>query len=214
MTFLGFTGLVNFITSATLAVLVYRKCPRRDLGIAYGILNLFIASFSAFYFLWQCSSTSSWGLINLRLLTLWAMWANQGLLYFNGTFLGWTSLRKKLLWACLIFNVFFSVLNFTHAMYWAVEPRFNLGFWPVAVTGWFVLYLFFWHGELLYAFGDMLYSRQHLEGHKKDQVSYMVAAFAIGYAGGITNWPMWFGIHIPPYANILISVYTFIVAQA
>jgi signal transduction histidine kinase len=99
-------------------------------------------------------------------------------------------------------------------MYWAVEPRFNLGFWPVAVTGWFVSYLFFWHGELFFAFGDLLNSRQHLEGHKKDQVSYMIAALAIGYFGGITNWPMWFGIHIPPYPNILISVYTLLVAYA
>src|SRR5260370_23089912 len=42
----------------------------------------------------------------------------------------------------------------------------------------------------------------------------MIAAFAIGYFGGITNWPMWFGIHFPPYPNILISVYTLIVAYA
>jgi len=51
-------------------------------------MNLTIAGFSAFYFLWQCASTTEWGLYHLQMLTFFAMWINQGLLYFNGVFLG------------------------------------------------------------------------------------------------------------------------------
>src|ERR1700687_4405123 len=106
MTFLGFTGLINFLTSATLALFVYRKCPRRDVGIAYALLNLSIACHSAFYFLWQCASTSSGGLLDLRILTFFGMWINPGLLYFNGTFFGWNGYRRKSLWIAVPGTVF------------------------------------------------------------------------------------------------------------
>jgi len=35
-----------------------------------------------------------------------------------------------------------------------------------------------------------------------------------GFAGGATNWPMWYNIHLPPYFNIMISLYIGIVAYA
>jgi len=214
MTFLGFTGLVNFLCSAALGIFVYQKCPRRAVGISYAILNLTIACFSAFYFFWQCSSTAHWGFFHLRMLTVSAIWINQGLMYFNSVFFGMTPRRRKALWFAALLNILFSIFNFTSVMYSHVVPRYGLGYWPLSVTGWFVLYLLWWHTELLYAFVDMIRSHRTLEGHKRDQVAYMITAFAIGYIGGITNWPMWFGVHLPPYANILISVYILIVAYA
>src|SRR4051812_37293640 len=111
MTFLGFTGLINFLTSSALAVLVLRKCPRRDVGIAYAAMNLAIALFSVFYFAWQFTSTAGESLFYLRMLTVSAMWINQGLLYLNGVFFGWTPVRRRILWSAGLVNVVFSILN-------------------------------------------------------------------------------------------------------
>src|SRR6266700_827131 len=150
MSFLGFTGLVNFVTSASLAILVFRKCPRREVGVAYALLNLTIAGFSAFYFLWQCASTAKSGLFYMQMLMASVMWINQALLYFNGVFCGWIPLRRRILWLAAVGNIFYSVLNFARVLYPDVAPSFGLGYWPISVTGWFASYLFFWHGELFY----------------------------------------------------------------
>jgi len=214
MTFLAFTGLLNFIFSASLAIVVYRQCPRRDLGRAYGHVNLAIGTFSAFYFLWQCVSTPIWGLFYLRMLVVSAIWINQMLIQFNSVYLGADRLRTRIIYVSAVVNVLFSILHFTGLLYNSVIPRYGFGFWPPHVTGWFVAFLICWHAELFYAIGDLLYSRHRATGHRRAQITYIVLAFIIGYFGGITNWPMWFGIRIPPYLNILVSGYCLIVAYA
>lgn len=214
MTFLAFTGLVNFLCSSALGILVYRKCPHRAVGAAYAVLNLTVASFSAFYFLWQSSSTPASSLFHLRMLTVSAFWINQALLYFNSAFFGMTIRRKRMLYLSAVLNGIFSVLNFTTIMYSNMAPRYGLGYWPLTVTPWFSLYLLWWHGELIYAFWDLIDARRRLEGHARDQVTYMIAAFGVGFLGGIVNWPMWYGIYFPPYLNILVSGYTLLMSYA
>src|SRR5262245_47996291 len=131
MTFLGFTGLLNFVTSAALGVVVYFKCPQRDLARSYGLVNLTIALFSISYFAWQSATTAANGLLPMQFLTFWAMWVNQTFLLFTFTFLGMTPVYRRVLGVTTVLNVMFSVMNFTGMLYTAVEPRFGLGFWPV-----------------------------------------------------------------------------------
>jgi signal transduction histidine kinase len=46
------------------------------------------------------------------------------------------------------------------------------------------------------------------------QIRYFTLAAVIGFFGGANNWPLWYDLNFPPYANILISVYIGIVAYA
>src|SRR6266705_2162134 len=147
MTFLGFTGLLNFVTSTAMAVVVFLKCPQREIARTYGMVNVTIAFFSASYFAWQCAGTAAAALLPMQLLTFWAMWINQAFLLFTFTFLGIKPAYRRILWATAFLNVIFSIMNFTGGLYTAMEPRHGLGFWPV-ITRWFPVYLVFWHAEL------------------------------------------------------------------
>ena len=130
MTFLGFTGLVNFLAASSLAMLVYKKCPRRDIAITYGLMNVTIAIFSVFYFLWQMSITPTNGYFNMQALTCAAMWANPVFLYFVFTYLGMTGKRRLILWIAGILTVIFSYMNWAGILYPTVEPRNGLGYGP------------------------------------------------------------------------------------
>jgi signal transduction histidine kinase len=206
MSLLALSGLLNFYFSSSLGVLVYRKCPDRSLGIRYGVINFVVAVHSLFYFFWQKSTSAPTAYFNMEVLTCAAMWINQAFLAFLFTYLGKTPTRRTVLWIAGVLNVIFSVCNFTGVLYSSVEPRFGLGYWPNINTS-FVIYLVFWHAELLYAFGALLRRFQTLSGPARSQAQYMLVAFMVGYIGGISNWPMWFKIHFPPYANVLVSVY-------
>jgi len=213
MSFLAFTGLSNFLTSAAMAVIVYRKCPRRDLARSNALLNGVISFWSFFYFIWQCAKSASSAELPFQLLMLGGIWINQSFLHFTFVFLGMTPSRRVLLRLCAIINVFFSWFIFSGQMFSGFEPRFGYGFWPLYGTA-FVPYLVFWHLELFYAFFSLVKSVSRFQGLERQQIRYLITAFAIGYFGGIFNWPLWFGINIPPYANILITVYVSTVAYA
>lgn len=46
------------------------------------------------------------------------------------------------------------------------------------------------------------------------QIKYVFLGFLIGLVGGLTNYFMWFGIPIPPFGNILVTVYVALNAYA
>jgi len=49
---------------------------------------------------------------------------------------------------------------------------------------------------------------------ERNQIKYVLLAAIIGFMGGVTNYPLWFGIKMLPWGNILVSVYVAIMAYA
>lgn len=52
------------------------------------------------------------------------------------------------------------------------------------------------------------------EGKEKKQYQWIFWATLIAYAGGATNWFVWYGINFPPYLNSGIAIYTIVLAYA
>jgi GAF domain-containing protein len=58
----------------------------------------------------------------------------------------------------------------------------------------------------------MYRSYRKLSGLKRNQIKYVFLGTAIGFLGGSTNYPLWYGIPILPVGNILVSVYVLLIA--
>jgi signal transduction histidine kinase len=213
MTSLGAIGLINAISSLTLAVFVWWKCPIPRIGRSYAAVNLAIGIFSLCYFMWQRSIAPDAAIFWMRMLTVWGMWINQLFLVFVWCLLGFPRALTIALVIVGIIRIVFSYLNFSGGLYLSVEPRAGLGFWP-NIEPPFRLYMIFWHAELLFIFGSLVSAFRRSVGHRREQLKYMIVAFFIGYFGGASNWPMWFGVHIPPHFTILITAYVSIMAYA
>jgi len=213
MTFLGFSGLVNFITCISIAIFVLIKNVKNPLNISFFNLNFSVALYSFGYFFWQLAKNESQALFWFKILAIGIILINITYLYFVFHFLGLIDKRRDLLRICTFINFIFIILNLSSKLYTHLEPRYNLGFWPLP-TIFFHIYLVFWFWQCLYGFYWLLKALRLYTGIKREQIKYFTISAILGFAGGTTNWPMWYNIHLPPYLNITISLYIGIVAYA
>ena len=213
---LALSGLINFLSCVGLAYIVLRN--RHDVTAkAYAIFNFTVAFFSFFYFIWQLSHSAREAFLWFQCLFLGIVWINQAYLYFVFTFLETTHLKREraILFGCGCLNALFSLMDATGLLFKSVEPRYGLGFWPNP-SHWFTAYLIFWHFECLYGFWSLFqgFRKKNISSRQRSQLKYLIVGCGIGYFGGASNWPMWYGIHFPPYLNNLIAVYIGIIAYA
>ena len=211
MTFLAFTGLINAIASFTLGTFGYYKNPNSPASKAYLNINLTTALYSVGYFFWQISRTTESQVFWFKILVLGFMLINPAFLHFVFAFTGKINKKKAALLIIYSLTAIFIGLNFTSLLYLGFIPKHSLGLWPVPSI-FFNVFLGFWFFQVLYGFRYFLIGFRENVGLKREQIKYCILAGFIGFLGGISNWPMWYGIKFPPYPNILITLYVFIVA--
>jgi len=49
---------------------------------------------------------------------------------------------------------------------------------------------------------------------RRNQIKYVLFGAVIGFLGGFTNYPLWYGVKILPYGNILVSLYGVLMSYA
>ncbi|HOD13807.1 MAG TPA: ATP-binding protein [Spirochaetota bacterium] len=213
MTFLAVTGLLNFLGNAFLGTLVFVKNPRTLINRRFFYISAGIAIYSTGYFFWQTSTTPADALVWFMILFTGIVLINVTFLFYVFTMIGVLNNKKKELIVHCIISAAFIAMNFSSMLYDGLEPRFDLGFWPVPLPL-FSVYLAYWTFQLVYGFILMLVSLNRTSGRTREQIKYTIASGIIGFIGGASNWPMWYGIYLPPYANILILVYPAVMAYA
>lgn len=213
MTFLGFTGLVNFVTCISVAILVIFKNIRNPLNISFFNLNFSVALYSFGYFFWQLAKDAPQAAFWFKITVVGIILINITYLYFVFNFLDLINKKRKFLRVLVFANFVFIVLNFSSLLYRDFEIRYDLGFWPTP-TIFFHIYLAFWFWQCCYGFYWLLKGLKLNTDLKRAQIKYFTISAVLGFAGGATNWPMWYKIHLPPYLNLTISLYIGIVAYA
>ncbi len=211
--FLAISGFLNGITSFVLGLFVLSTNKNRLLNRTYFCFNLSIALWSAGYIFWPLSSDRDSALLWFRILHYGAAFIPACYYHFV---LALTERTRTNRISCvagyLLALAFCSIISSTLFIR-DMLPKFSLKFW--AVPG--IMYHFF----LLYFFVYVLMSLKILwkeqataTGRKKDQYKYVLIATLIGYAGGATNYPLWYNIPIYPVGNILVTLYDAIIAYA
>lgn len=213
MSALACIGLTNAIASATLALIVWFRAPRRDLARAYSFTNLAVAWWAYFFFLWQLQTTAEASDWPMRLLITGGVCVNLGFLFTAFTLAGSAQRFRKWLFLAIGMSVIFIGIILTGHLYGPFSPAYGLGYWPSA-NRWTIAYLIFWHAEVLVGFGVLLCARRSAAGVLKGQLLYFLAGSSLGYLGGFSTWPIWFRIYFPPHLTVLVSLYLAIVAYA
>jgi signal transduction histidine kinase len=211
MTPLAWIGLVNFLSSAGLAVFVLLKRFQSPVARTYAALNFTISGFSFFYFLWQVDSDPARVMTEFSWLVLFLIWMNQAYIHFVHRFLGRPKWARVVELVAAAGNVVFTVMLLQGRLYTGLVPKFGLGLWPHVLPAFFA-YLIFWHLAYLYGVGRILSLYPSMSPLMQQQSRLLITAFLIGYGGGSTNWLVWLDIHFPPYPTIFITVYVAIVA--
>ncbi|MBF0215637.1 MAG: GAF domain-containing protein [Candidatus Omnitrophica bacterium] len=212
MNYFAFSGLVNFIACAFLGVFVFNQNRKNPQNISYFILNVSVAVYSIGYFLWQIDYLGE-SVIWFKVLVAGIILINPSYLLFVFIFLNIIRKKTPTLLVIALVNIFFIAACVKESLWSGFVPKFGLGLWPVP-SRLFSLYLVFWAFQCLYGF-YYLGKNLRVGSHKRRlQIRYFTIAAFVGFIGGATNWPMWYGLYFPPYPNILISLYIAIVAYA
>jgi len=211
MKVLAFSALVNALAATGLGMFVYFRDPAAARNRIYGLYCLSIAFWSVFYCGWQLTESKDLALSLLRLVMAGA--SLIPILYFHHTvtFLDITARHAKALKIGYGLAALFLLADTTPWFVAGVHPAMSFSFWPVPGLFFhpFLLY-FLWY--VVYATSLVGVALRDANGIRRHQYAYMLAASIIGYAGGATNFPLWYGVPLLPYGTVLITMYTALMA--
>lgn len=208
------SALVNALTSLVLGLLVLSADKRSMANRMFAAFAAAVAFWSYAYFSWQISDDPADALLWTHLLMAGAIFITPIYFHFSLIFLGEEKKYRLLIGSGYVFLVIFSVLNWLGDSYIAgVHAIAGFPFWPVAGPL-FLPFLLIW---ITYALLPIVFLVRALETPDQRRTSaiwYILAGTFIGYAGGCTNYFLWYGIPILPWGNISSSIYLALVAYA
>lgn len=206
MNYYAFSALFNAATSLLLGFFVFNKNRKGKANIAFALFALSVIIWSIGYYFWQVSKDADSALFFTRLLMAGAVFIPATYLHFVLALINKLESRKKLLISSyLVFFIFF-LFNFTPLFINRVEPALNFPFWPKPGIA-FHTFLIIWVLSVIYATYLLYKTFHHSIGIIRSQIKYVFLGFAVGFIAGSTNYLLWYGVPVPPVANILGSVY-------
>jgi signal transduction histidine kinase len=202
ISFFAFSGLFNFISSLFLGIFTYLKGRKQYPANPFVLYFLSVAFWSFGYFFWQISTNSNSALFWSRVLMVGAIFIPIFYFHFIINFLNLVEKYKKALYGGYVLSFLFLISDFTPFFVKTVEPALFFPFWPKPgiLYGPFLMMFF---GFVCFSWYLLIKSlRKIKETVKKQQIKYFLLGTGIGFAGGSTNYLLWYGIPVPPYGNI------------
>ncbi len=157
--------------------------------------------------MWQIARDTQLALFWSRFLMAGAIFIPVFYLHFVILFLELVEKYKKLLKISYGIFIFFFFTNFTSYFVKNVEPTLIFPFWPKPgildhpfLIIWTSIIVFVWY---------LLFKalKETKDTIKRQQIKYFLLGTGISFICGSTNYFLWYGILIPPYLNILVSMY-------
>lgn len=209
--YLIISAFLNFLAAGILAFAVVVRGRKDSINVSFGVFALTIGGWSAGYCLWQISGDAARALFYCRLLMIFAYFVPVSFLRFIAKLCG----EDRSWWVRTGYLISggFVLLNFTPLMVARVQDERTYSFWPVAGPLYW-LYLVFFGVMMLYSGWLLLKNLRTATGSRATQLRSIFWASVIGFGGGATNFPMWYGVALPPLGNALVFLYLLIMAHA
>ena len=209
--YLIISSLCNFLAAATLALtaIVTGKKTQRD--VSFGVFALSVGLWSAAYFLWQISEDKESALMFCRLLMIGASFVPVTLFDYvcrlTETSRSWITRGSYLL------AIVMASLVPTPLFIEDIQPISGYKYWPVAGP-WFIYFLIYFTLYTVDSWRRLYMGLRGLPAARVRRQRYILIALVVGFVGGATNFPLWYGIGIPPVGNGLVVVYLIMMGYA
>ena len=205
------SALFNAFATALLGFLVFPR-NRHDPRIrTFTAVAAFIVAWSLGYFFWQLSTTEAGALLWCRLLTAAAILIPPA--YFDFTNALLQEVRRRETFAGYAIAAALSALSLTPWMVASVAPRHGFAWWPIPGLL-YPAYLAFFFWYILRSAMLLRHGLRQSSGLRRNQLRYIFTMTLLGYAGGSTNFFLWYDLPVPPLGNALVGVYMVGVAYA
>lgn len=213
MNFFALSGLLNGIAATGLMALIYSRSPRDLRHWTFIFFGLTTAIWSFGYCAWHLSLDRELALFWVRVLMAGAIFIPVTFLHHVVVLRNTLPDNRILLKTCYGIGAFFLLTDLTPFFVADVRPTMSFPYWP-APGPLFHVFLLWWIGVVVYSHALLGRAVFQEKGVRRHQFSHLLLASSIGYAGGATNFPLWYGIELLPYGTICFSVYIALVAYA
>jgi len=176
-------------------------------------MSFAVAVWSYAYFLWQISGNQYDALLWIRILNIGSIFIPIFYVHWILVLLSLNKKNKKIIVFSYLSGVLFVLFSLSVLFVKGVKPMLMFKFWPqagIVYTAYIIVYIFL----VTYGLNKLIGSLKQYGGHKAAQVKYVIFGSIIGFAGGATNFFLWYNIPIPPYGNVLVALYTIILSYA
>ena len=215
MNFYSVTQLISGIFSLFLGSFVVLQDVKNKVYRYYGLFCLSLSCWCICYFIWQIQPSEQNSIFWMRSLMAFASYIHPFFLHFvlcltGLTYKKHTILNISYILSTIFFFVFISGLGFSSAL----KIKMSIKYWPDAnlFTLIFVVLQILCVLYSLYCL--YIANKQSPDKKTKNQLKYLLVVSSIAWAGGLTNWFLWFNIPIPPVGNPLIAIYVAVIAYS
>ena len=211
MEILAISGLLNGLAAIGLGAFIYFRSPRDPRHWTFGLFGISTAIWSFGYFAWQISDSETYALFNLRLLMAGAIFIPitflHHVLYLLHKERDWKHVIK---WNYIVGAVFL-IFDATPLYIENVQPISVFPYWGIPGIA-FHFCLVWWSALVIVAHLLLIQGYRKERGLARRQILYLLFGYTIGYVGGATNYPLWYGIEIIPYGTVGFGIFISIVA--
>ncbi len=209
----GIISFFNFLLAAFLGILAFVRSNRNPSRLAYSFFAASLAFYAFFYSLWQFVNNEQTAIFFFDLCIVGVVLINNFFVQLTHALLGLSDKFKKRLLITYVLNIAFCVCAFGpfyHSWAW----KYTYGYWPIPSAA-FHVYLLWWFFQVFYCFYYLwVYGIRKGQGRVKQQCEWVFWSSLIGFAGGASNWFVWYNINFPPYLNGGIAIYALCLAYA
>jgi len=211
LNYYAFSGLINFITSFIIAV-VLLKNPKAKANKIFSVFSFTVAFWSFFYFLFLGTPDKTLAEFYVRTCMIGVFFMPSLFIHFVDSFLKIERNRKFYLLNYSL-SIFFTLLAYSSLYVKGIGKYLVFPHWPIPGPA-FHLALSHFMIVVIYSFYLLQRTLKKSTGIFRNQILYVFIGAALGYFGGSTNYFSWYRIPIPPFLNIFVSLYVVFVAYA
>jgi signal transduction histidine kinase len=209
-----FFAFLNGIAALIFGFAGFIKNPKAVINKIFFLMNLSVVLWSFSYLFWISSNSLDYILFWVKSLSIAATFIPIFFLHWIIDLLKIKKGKKIILGIGYALTLIFTILHFSPFLIKKGGPILIFSYWPKgeALYLLYVLILYI----LVPGFGVFLLLKKYkaADAILKAQIKFVSLGSIIAFAGGITNFFLWFGIKIFPLGNFLVWIYVALFSYA
>ncbi len=214
--FFAISALVNGIVSLTFGLLVISKNRRDRMNQIFFLMTIFLTIWSFSYWRWQLADDYNTAL-------MWARMLSIGSLFIPVCFYNWVikfinvdnMINRIILWISYVTAIIMLFFANSNLFIFGLSQKSYFKFWPTSGFVYDIYFSYIYFGLVLYTIYILVRSYKIVtDKNKKKQILYVIISCVLGFGGVITDFPLWWGINIPPYGNSLAAIFPFLLGYS
>ncbi len=203
----AFISLINCVIALSLGIFLITINLHHSAHRRLALVNFAIAMWAFGYFQWQEAVDYTAALWWVRFLTIGSILLPALFVLWVLTFLGETKKYRLIIILTFLISIIFLAISYSPYMVQTVG-RFNeFPFWPKPGIAYHFFLAFQFIGLMSFGFYRLIVGYLTKSGIIRKRLGIIIPGMVVGFLCGLTNFPYWYGINIPPIGNFLIIIY-------